>query len=46
MTPEIGTLLFLIISMGSEVEWSVEESFRYFESFFGSVDDICSLLGG
>lgn len=45
LTPEIGTLLFLIISMGSEVEWSVEESFRYFESFFGSVDDICSLLG-
>ncbi len=45
LIPEIGALLFLVISMTSGGEWSVEESFRYFESFFGSVDDICSLLG-
>lgn len=45
ITPEILSILYLVIGFAGDIEWSLEETFTYYKSLFGSLDDICSLLG-
>lgn len=42
---ELCMILFLVIGFAGEIDWTVEETYDYYRSLFGSVDDICEVLG-
>lgn len=45
ITNELCMILYLVIGFAGEIDWTVEETFDYYRSLFGSVDDICEVLG-
>lgn len=42
---ELCMILYLVIGFAGEIDWTVEETYDYYRSLFGSVDDICEVLG-
>lgn len=42
---ELYTILFLVLAFGTDIGYSEEETFAYYKSLFGSIDEICALLG-